>query len=284
MDGADLPMGALAEAMRRVLPPGSRRREVEHDDTLVVDVVARADDVLVRFRWMGYPYDLGFALDPGSAYAPFDGADDWAGQAVLLLDEELGTGLVARARRHERDGFIELTSPDVPSDRRCYVQTVRPGADVGWNAVPFVRRDGLDASVATSRRRDGTLLSWHLAHVDDVSGAPYVGHAVVVRLDADTALLEECVTTPGTPGSVTLDLCRLAAHSASWHGARSVVTDLEHPALGILGFEDRGGQRVLDTRFLSVDHDAADRLVAAQPDWRPPRARRRWGRLHIASS
>ncbi|WP_323097341.1 hypothetical protein [Intrasporangium sp. YIM S08009] len=284
MDGADLPMSALAAAMRGLLPPGSGLRGVGEADATVVDVLARDDDVLVRFRWMAYPHDLAYALHRDSAYAPFETAEDWAGQATVELEEELGTGVVARALRDQCDGFIELTSPDVPSDRRFTVDSVRPGDDLGWKAVRYVRRDGLDPSVATSRRRDGTLLSWHRASVDDAVRSPYVGQCVVVGLDAETALLEQCVATPGTPGSVVLDLCRLAAHSASWHGARSVVTDLEHPALEILGFEHQGGRRVLDTRFLSVDHAAAARLVASEPDWRPPRARRRWGRPHIMSS
>jgi len=284
MEGPDLPMSALAAAMRRSLPPGSRLTMIHDDDTTVVDVQARTDDVLVRFRWMAHPHELGYALDLDSAYAPFDTADDWAGQARVELDEELATLLVARARRHQRDGFIELAAPDVPGDRRFTVQSVLPGPDLGWNAVRFVRRDGLDPSAARKRRRAGTLVSWHLASVNGASGSPYVGQAVVVRLDADTALIEQCVTTPGTPASAVLGLLLAAAHSASWAGARTVVTDLDHPALGILGFEDRGGRRALDTRFLAVDHDGAAGLVAAEPDWRPPRARRGWGRSVIVRS
>lgn len=72
-----------------------------------------------------------------------------------------------------------------------------------------------------------------------------------------------------------LDLCLRAAHSASWSGARTVVTDLDRAVLSILGFESQAGRRVLNTTFLSVDHDAAAELHASSPDWRPPR-RRRW--------
>lgn len=278
MRDGDRQVGALAAALAHSLPPGSTLSAVEADDTTIVDIVARADDVLVRFRWMAYPHVLAFAMGPESTYMPAETAAEWAGQARLLLEEELGTGLVVRATRHRTGGWIELSRPELPVDRRFYSDVVTPGPDVGWDAVRYFERDGFSTTIPRARRRDGSLISWHRAYVNNKHGAPFVGHATVARVDADTARLEQCETSAGTPETVALDLCLRAAHSASWSGARTVVTDLDLPVLTIMGFESRGGHRVLDTTFLSVDHAAAAHLLASRSAWRPPRRRRwQWG-------
>lgn len=290
MSRDELEVAALAAALGRLLPPGSTLDALGPRDVTVVDVGAGPADVLVRFRWKAYPYLLGHRLGPDVAYLPVETAPDWADQARMHLVEELGTGLVARAVRREGDGFIELTATDLPDDRRFHVDALPPGDDPAWEGVRFVERDGLDTSVPRARRRAGTLVSWHRASVNDERGAPFVGHVTVTRVDAGTALLEQCETSPGVPASVVLGLCHRAAHAASWAGATRVVTDVDHPALGILGFTHADtdthtgtgthtgtavGRRELDTRFLSVDADAARQLLDAEPGWDPSALPRR---------
>ena len=231
------------------------------DDTTIVDVSARPDDVLVRFRWMDYPHVLAYALTPECTYMPVETASDWAAQARLLLEEELGTGLVARAVRRPRDGFIELTAQNLPEDRRFYSDAVGPGPDPAWEAVRYLERDGFDTTVPRARRSGGILISWHRSCVNDEHGSPFVGHATITRVDPSTARLEQCETSAGTPETVALDLCLRAAHSASWTGVTTVVTDLDRPVLDIVGFETRSGRRELDTTFLSTDHAAATQLL-----------------------
>ncbi|NUR98306.1 MAG: hypothetical protein HOV67_23995, partial [Kribbellaceae bacterium] len=216
MRQGELPVQALATALAQSLTAGSTLGAVEAGDTTIVVVSARPDDVLVRFRWMAYPHMLAYGLSPEGPYMPVETAVEWAGHARLLLEEELGTGLLVRATRHRRDGFIEVAGPDLPVDQRFYSDMISPDSSVGWEAIRYFERDGFNTRIPRARRKDGSLISWHRAYVNNESGSPYVGHATVVRVDADTAYLEHCDISPGTPESVALDLCLPAAHSASW--------------------------------------------------------------------
>ena len=55
-------------------------------------------------------------------------------------------------------------------------------------------------------------------------------------------------------------------------GLRHIVTDLDDPVLDVLGFTPQGRSRVVDTTFLSMDHAAAQQVVASSADWHPPHA------------
>ena len=139
--------------------------------------------------------------------------------------------------------------------------------------------DEFDTSTVRALHADRTLISWHRAYLNNRSGSPYVGHAAVVGVDAETARIEFCDVRPDVPVTVTLELCRLAAHQASWHGARRVLTDVNDPALAVLGFRRTGRTAELDTQFLHVDHFAAAQLMAQTGTWRPTwkLRRRRFG-------
>lgn len=251
---------ALASALASTLAPGSTLDAVGgRTDVTVVGVDARADDVLVRFRWLAYPHLLGCALGADGPYGPVDTAAEWAADARIWLLEELGTGLVARGTRTSNADVIELSPPDWPRDRRFHLAGF--GLDTGREDLAAGARDGFDVATPTLREREGTLLSWQRAFVDGPAGGPMVGHATASRVDAVTGRLDHCEVVTGAPDTVTLALCWAAVHAASWRGVRHVVTDLDHPVLDVLGFERDGRSRVVDTRFASMDHAAAARLV-----------------------
>lgn len=270
MPHEDLSPEALAAALRALLARRRTSTPLGPDETTVVDVRPRADDVLVCFRWMAYPHVLAYGLRPGDGYWPAESPEDWAHQARLLLDEELGTGLVARASRRLRDDVIELVGPDLPVDRRFHSDVVHPGPDAARGALRHLGRAGLDPAVPERRHRDGTLIAWHRSSVDDLGPPRFVGQATVSWAAPGIARLEQCETLPGIPATVAFELSLSASHSASWAGARTVVSDLDLPVLSAIGFVQHGAGRVLDTSFLSVDHAAAGRLLEAQPDWQPP--------------
>lgn len=76
--------------------------------------------------------------------------------------------------RQQRDGFIELTEPGYPFDRRLVVDSISPedGAD-RWTALHhFVQRDGFDTSMVESLRAAGTLISWERAYLNNRTGSP----------------------------------------------------------------------------------------------------------------
>ena len=264
---AQLRPDELAGALASILRPGSTLDAVGGSaDVTIVGVSPRPDDVLVRFRWMSYPYVLGFALRREWPYLPVDTAAEWAVDAQILLLEEVGTGLVARGTRELHADFIGLSLPDWPRDRRYYLSGF--GSDPSPEYFACAADDGFAVATSRLRQREGSLLSWQRAFVNSATGGPMVGHATVSRVDAVTGRLDECEVI-GAPASVTLALCWAAVHGASWHGVRRIVTELDDPVLDVLGFTPQGPTLVVDTTFLSMDHDAAARLVASSADWHP---------------
>ena len=266
---ADLRPAELADQLACAMPPGTHLDAVGGaEDVTVVGVDARPDGVLVRFRWMSYPHVLGFVLPTDGAYGRVDTAAEWAVDARIQLLEELGTGLVATGRRERHDDFIELSHPSRPHDRRFHVSGLGPGQ--ARTHFADAARDGFDVTTTRSRRRQGRLLTWQRAFADTPTG-PMLGHATASRVDDVTGRLDHCQVVAGAPATVTLTLCGLAVHTASWHGLRRVVTDLDDPVLGLLGFTSQGGTRVVETTFLSMDHDGTDLLLESASGWRPPR-------------
>jgi hypothetical protein len=247
---ADLRPAELADELASAIPPGTHLDAVGGaEDVTVVGVGARPDGVLVRFRWMSYPHVLGFVLPTDGAYGRVDTAAQWAVDARILLLEELGTGLVALGRRERHDDVIELSHPSWPHDRRFHVSGLGPGR--ARRHFADAARDGFDVTTPRSRRRQGSLLSWQRAFANTTAG-PMLGHATASRVDDVTGRLDQCQVVAGAPATVALALCALAVHTASWHGLRRVVTDLDDPVLELLGFTSRGGTRVVETTFLSM--------------------------------
>lgn len=85
-----------------------------------VDVRDLDDELLVVFRWMRDPNPFGIRFPYPDAYVspwtglPVESVEEWAAELAFLLMEELDTGLVRRAPRTVRDGFVELGTDDAP--------------------------------------------------------------------------------------------------------------------------------------------------------------------------
>jgi len=182
----------------------------EPGDCTVLDVRADGEGALVTFRFMADAHVLGYHLGPGSAYTE-DGTalsvEDWAVHAQIWLEEQLGTGLVGCGARRQRDGFVELTEPGYPVDRRFFSDSVGPADDYRWAAIELFQHDGFDTAAVESLRAAGTLISWERAYLDNRAGAPGVGHAAIVRTGAEAAHLAFCEVADGVPDTVMLWLC-----------------------------------------------------------------------------
>ncbi|MGW0230799.1 hypothetical protein ACWDWO_21010 [Actinopolymorpha singaporensis] len=85
-----------------------------------VEVVEEAEAMLVVFRWRRdpnvYALEVDYPTVPESPMTgePVDSAEEWAQDLEMHLAEELGTGLVHRARRTLREGHVLLESDDAP--------------------------------------------------------------------------------------------------------------------------------------------------------------------------
>lgn len=258
--------------LRALLPPGTTLDALGDGKpgVNVVDVSRRGDDVLLRFRWAADPHVFSYVIDLPNDNDPDD--------PVTGVDEQLGTGLVARAARRRDGSDIELFEPGWPCDRRFYPSSVHPERDADAYAQPAIdlfEVDGFSTATVRALQADGTLISWERVYLNNRIGLPYVGHAAVAAVDSDTARLVFCDTRPDVPGTVALDLCLAAAHEASWSGARRVIADLDEPvtvqALATIGFRDRGHGLMLDTDFLDADHRVYARLLESTRRWRPSR-------------
>jgi hypothetical protein len=113
----------------------SVRRAVPHvpagEDTVPAQVELDGDNLLVTFRWPSEPHVFGIRFPLAEAPAgPSTGEvcesqEEWAWEVSLVLDEELGTGLVRRGRRSvTSQGIVEL---DYRVDADEYVPSASPG-------------------------------------------------------------------------------------------------------------------------------------------------------------
>lgn len=230
---------------------------------------------------MAYPHRLAYAIGPGgedSGDAKVEEPGRWAADAVRWLQEQLDTGLIVRGARRRDGDIIELTEPGWTLDDRFYSDCIQSDGEAdqyAWDAVDLLQADGFDTTAVLALRAAGTLISWGRASLNNRTGSPYVGQVAIATLDADTAQLVYCETRPDVPSSVKLDLCLVAAHQASWRGARRVLTDLDDPVLNVLGFRDRGNGREVDTTFLDINYASAAQLLDQTRRWRPSRDIRR---------
>jgi hypothetical protein len=268
-----------AAALQELIPPGSSIMALEAGDCTVLSLTGRAADVLMTFRWRHYPYLLGLGAPRTISYSSADehlSAEGWASDAYTWLQEELSTGVLARASRAHRGSFIELVEPDLPNDSRFYMSGVGPEDDVAWEALEYFEKDGFNAGSVRAARADATLISWERAYLNTRTASRYVGHAAAVTVDSTTARLLLCDVAPNVPDTVYLDLCLGASHQASWTRARIVQTALDHAVLDTIGFRRVGDLRELTTDFLDVDHDAYRQILHKSRRWKPPRRKHPW--------
>lgn len=261
----------LAAALRPTLMTDPWFRITETVCCEILGVEARADDVLIKFRWMLYPYTLAYGIGRDPGYGPVEDPEEWVADAVTRLGEELGTGLVAGASRQRGDDHIELVAPYWPVDERFYPDN-SGSPDEAWEPATLERfeRDGFDPTQALRLRDEGNLISWERSYLNGRT-TPYVGHTAVVRLSEEVAIIAFCEVAPDMPETLTLDLCLNAVHAASWAGATRVVTTIQGPVLDLLGFQTVGDQRSIETDLLNMDLCGAERLLDQTRKWRAPR-------------
>lgn len=259
----------LASAVR----PRTSKRAIHNPNRYELTIVgadARDDDVLIRFWWKKYPYLLAMGVGPESDYDDtVESPAHWAADAVTFVSVEMDTGRSATSRRIGGD-VLELGSRDWPDDDRFYIQTNwASDPDEEWWATDWtdVRAD---PTLPRSWRDDGSLISWEWSSVNNSCGTPLVGQSATRWVDDGVASLAFVDVEDAIPDSVRLDLALVSVHGAAAVGARTIVTDLDEPLLDILGFEYIGSRRVLDTRFLDVDIEAAQQVYGEGQGWREP--------------
>lgn len=218
----------------------------------LVDAVRRGSDLLVVFRWQANPHRFGIRFPLGDvSRGPWTGTEvstprEWAGQVEGHLEEELLTGCLLRAGRRPVADFIELSGIWWHWDGAHCVRNVPEGRDghwLGWDGLHLRRARRL------SRDRIASLQ----AYVSNADSEPVVGQAVVDWAGSAAARLTLVKLVPGTPPSVGFDLAWAAMHLAADAGAAQVVTSLEAPWVGKLGFRDVGnGVLATSTTFLAA--------------------------------
>ncbi|MEU4835410.1 hypothetical protein [Streptosporangium sp. NPDC023615] len=266
----------ILEAVRACLI----RADPVTDGFSLVDVVAEPDGMLVIFRWRRdpnvYAVEVAFPTAPESSWTglPVTSAYEWAADAVSRLAEELATGLVRRARRVSRGGYVVLDprgAPDVcPAGffissvplaesmpvpvrprgfwRRAYF-TFGPGSPPVSAPLPaskagsWLAKAGMDVTVPRRLIVEARLVCWLQAYVDNARGRPFVGHAVASWEDErhTTARLDLVHIRPGVPKGVRDALVRLAVREAAEAGALCVITAIDDPELHEPGFRPASG-------------------------------------------
>lgn len=223
----DKAIAALEVLLRgRLVPDGFR----------LVDVRPAGPDVLVLFRWRRNRHIFGIVLPWSgvlglSTGEPVRSVEEWASEAWLSLTEELDTGYVTRALRRQKAGYVQLCEQAYEFDRRYYVSSV-PG-DGSWLA-----HCGWDVDLARRLRDGGQLIAWLQAYVNDESGEPVVGQAVVARRLGGDAELVVLDVAAGVPDVVSQDLAWAAVHEAGDDGAvRMRASPAHSQLLTAMGFE-----------------------------------------------
>lgn len=256
------PAQVLAD-IQRSLPPGSRVGDLG----TVLEVRAGGSEAVLLLRWARDPNTYGIPIPLGDVDTFFGWPDEGVEERLALLDitlmEELGTGLVSRARRHLVGDYIELAAPDWPADQRFFHSVAHPDSDEFEAMASTVRADGLDPSVALASAQSGSLVTWVLAGENNRQGQPYVGQAVITGHLGKPAVLQIMQLTDGVPLTVAVDLAHLASHRAGEAGFLAVRTDIDLPVLDLVGYRpENDGTRVVDTTFLNEDRDRAAALLA----------------------
>ncbi|GAA2466066.1 hypothetical protein Ahu01nite_005940 [Winogradskya humida] len=202
-----------------------------------LDVVSDGSHLVITFRWKSNPTSFGVRIPlpedpPESPWTglPIDSLDEFVSDLVGLLGEELGTGIVYRAERVPRDGYVELVHPVPwqPDRSEFYLKPVDP-REVPWSWAELKGR--------LRSRADGLLISWTCAVTND-EHTRFLGQA---RLSWDAsrplvARLGAVEVEDGVPSAVLTALARGAVHDAADAGASLVVTTQRHSALLGIGF------------------------------------------------
>lgn len=264
----------VAATRTRLLRPGS-----VWDGCSGIDVVAESDTMLLVFRWRRdpnvYAIEVGYptvAESPMTA-EPVSSAAEWAEGLSEHLAEEFGTGLVQRARRTIRDGYVLLDPDDAPdvSPAGYYIDSVpldddqlryrpplrrlfeqlRRGASAILGTPPppadssptsdagsWLADAGMDVTLPRQLVAEDRLACWLVACVDNDRGEPYVGQAAASweGEQHSTVRLDLLQTAPGISSDVRHALARFVIVAAAEAGARRVVTAIDDPELHRLGF------------------------------------------------
>lgn len=209
------------------------------DGFRLVDVRSEGSDLVVLFRWRSNRHVFGIVFPWRAAVGvstgqPVASAGEWATEVSWWLAEELDTGYVGRAWRRQKPDYIELYDRGYEFDDRYYVSQV-PG-NGAWLA-----HCGWDVSIARGLRRRGLLVAWLQAYLNNASGDPVVGQAVVGRLATGEAELAVLDVTSGVPDVVARDLVWVAVHEADDDGAARIKVPGGHTwLLAELGFAPVG--------------------------------------------
>ncbi|XAS75743.1 hypothetical protein V3G39_13925 [Dermatophilaceae bacterium Sec6.4] len=277
----------LVAGLQQAMPSGSP----VGDSGIVLEVRATGSDAVVLLRWARDPNTYGVPISLDEAATIYSGAnesiEEHLSEIEILLMEELGTGLVSRARRRLAGDYIELTGPDWPADHRFAEQVIYPDSDQLRTLASVTRADGIDPAVALASAKAGSLVAWVVAYEDNRHGGPYVGQAVITGHPGEPAVLQMVqLSQDAVPHTVALDLARLAGHCAGEAGYLSVRTKVDLPELDLLGYRpNEDGTWRVDTTFLNEDQDRASILLTdARRDSTAWGSDRDLGNTHLAKT
>ncbi len=255
------------------LRDGFRPGDLLAGDATLTELRGVGDEAVCLFRWAKDPHLFGVPIsltDLSKSYfyeLPVASTDEWLDELGTGLMVQLDTGFVARATRARVDDYIELREPSWPVDERFSHQVVHTHDPYAWNLVTAVVASGLDPQPALNERDAGRLVAWLVAYENNSTGRPVVGSATISQVDDSSAALTHLEVAPGVPSSVVADLARFAVYEAACSGASSVVTDVPHAELDLLGFRRLAdGSRQVSTDLLDADAAAAAALVAQTRD------------------
>ncbi|MBO1756888.1 hypothetical protein [Allobranchiibius sp. CTAmp26] len=253
----------LVADLQQAMPPGSP----VGDSGIVVEVRATGSDAVVLLRWARDPNTYGVPISLDEAGTIYSGAsesiEEHLSEIEIFLMEELGTGLVSRARRRLAGDYIELSVPDWPVDHRFAEQVIYPDSDQLRTLASGTRTDGMNPAVALASASAGSLVTWVLAYENNRHGGPYVGQAVITGHRGEPAVLQMLqLSQDAVPRTVALSLAHLAGHCAGEAGYLSVRTTVDLPELDMLGYRpDADGTWSVDTTFLNEDQGRASILL-----------------------
>ncbi|MEV0310670.1 hypothetical protein [Nonomuraea fuscirosea] len=208
-----------------------------------VNVRPEPDGMLVLFRWRRDPNLYAIAVEyPTAPRSPWTGlpvhsAYEWAADVAGRLSEELATGLVRRARRTVRGGYVLLDprdAPDVnPPGYSISLVPPHPTEPGSWLA-----KAGLDVTIPRQLSAGSRLTCWLQAYGYNERRMTVVGQAAASweNEERTTVRLDLVQVLPGFPPEVCHALVRLAVFEAAEAGALRVVTEIDDAALAELGF------------------------------------------------